>query len=108
MRILVIGASGFVGGYLLSHYENQEVYGTHSGRPYEGTFPLEITSGADVKEIFEKIKPELVFLPAAYSDVNGCETSPALSFNVNVKGTKNVAEMCANAKLVFFFIRVRF
>ena len=102
MRILIIGASGFVGKYLLKHYKNEEVYGTYSGRPFAGTFPLEITSGADVKAAFEKIKPELVFLPAAYSDVNGCETNPDMSFNVNVKGTKNVAEMCGNANLVFF------
>ena len=102
MRILVIGASGFVGGYLFNHYASEEVHGTHSGKASEGTFPLDITSGKDVKAMFEKMRPELVFLPAAYSDVNGCQANPDLSFNVNVKGTRNVADMCTNAKLVFF------
>jgi len=101
MKILLIGASGFVGKYLLDYYSAEDVYSTYFDE--QNNQPqLDITSKNDLKAVFDKIRPDLVLLPAAYSDVNGCEANPDKSFMINVTGVKNVTEFLGSAKLVFF------
>jgi len=101
MKVLVIGASGFVGGYLLRHYSaKHEVYGTYfdaKNKPF-----LDITSRKDVAAMIKQIEPDVIFLAAAYTDVNGCEANPEKSYDVNFLGAKNVAEASKKAKLIFF------
>jgi dTDP-4-dehydrorhamnose reductase len=60
----------------------------------------------DRKEVFklvEKIKPSAVFDFHSITDVDYCELHPEEAWEVNVNGTKNIAEACKTfgAKMVF-------
>ena len=104
-KILVIGASGLVGKALKDEFAgNYSVYGTYHKRKKEGLAKLDIRNKKDVQSIFAKIKPDLVFHPAAEPHVDLCEEKKSLTYKTNVEGTKNVAEACAKwgAKLVYF------
>jgi len=55
-----------------------------------------------VFEIFRKLQPNAVIHAAAETNVDKCETQKEHAWNVNVEGTRNVAEACAevSAKLI--------
>ena len=52
---------------------------------------LDITNLEKVKKMINQEKPEIVMNMAAYTDVDGCETSRELAYNVNAIGPKNLA-----------------
>ena len=110
MRVLVIGASGFIGRYLvrrLSEATGDEVSGTfRSGVPeIEGVFwhGVELTDAEALEGIFRSVRPEVVVHLAAMADVGAAERDPATAAEVNVAGTSKVARMCRlqGARLVF-------
>jgi dTDP-4-dehydrorhamnose reductase len=55
-----------------------------------------------MREILD-FSPDTVIHPAAYTNVDGAESSPAEAFAVNAAGTRNLALACvaANAQLVY-------
>lgn len=95
MKILVVGGSGLLGVkvHKLLEENNHDVYVTYHQNPIEkeNCFQLDITKKDDVLNIFKKINLEVVILAAAYTDVDGCEKNKEKAFEVNVKGTINVA-----------------
>ncbi len=104
-KILVIGASGLVGKALYNEFaKDYSVCGTYLKRKREGLLKLDIRNKKDVQTLFEKIKPDVVFLPAAEPHVDLCEEEKLFTCKTNVEGTRNVVEACAasKAKLVYF------
>ena len=97
-RLLVTGAAGLLGGRLaqLLAGEFAVTGGVHRTLPPEGLFtvPLDLTSEQSVGAAFETVRPEAV-LHAAVANVDRCESDPAGSEAVNVRGTALVAEACA-------------
>ena len=108
-RVLIIGASGKLGTELIKCFDNPdlklrfEVFGTYNSCKTDGLEFLDITKKDIVKITFEKIKPEIVILPAALTYAEYCEEQPDLAYEINVEGTKNVVELCKhnNCKLIF-------
>ncbi|MDP3685641.1 MAG: SDR family oxidoreductase [bacterium] len=103
---LVIGASGQVGGHLLRE-------GLKQGLPMRGTYhthaapdllPLDIRDHDAAAKLFLDLRPSVVYLPAAYVNVDACETHPEETFATNVLGTVHVvrAANAVGARLVFF------
>ena len=110
MRVLVIGASGFIGRYLvrcLAGTPGCEVSGTFRSRPpgAEGGSwcRVELTNPADLERIFNLSRPDVVVHLAAMADVGACEREPERAAAVNVSATSAIAGLCARhgAKLVF-------
>ncbi|MBL7996193.1 dTDP-4-dehydrorhamnose reductase [bacterium] len=62
----------------------------------------DITSLAQVTELFESNRHDLVINTAAWTDVPGCETNDRKAFEVNALGAKYVAQNCerASCKLI--------
>lgn len=89
MKLLITGASGFVGSRLASFYkEKYEVWApTHR----EFDFTDKDAAWIGVKAF----QPDVILHCGAISDVGTCERNPELSMKVNVEGTKNLAECCA-------------
>jgi len=56
---------------------------------------LNVTDSARVREFLCDVKPDVVLHFAAATDVDACELDPKLAEHVNVEGTRNVAEACA-------------
>ena len=110
MRVLIIGASGFIGHHLrrrLTQNADFEVTGTYNARAPEDIddswYALEITDHHRLDQIFQRVMPEVVVLLAAMADVKTAETNPERATNVNVNGARNVSRLCTeyNARLVF-------
>ena len=97
-RILVTGASGFVGNRFVR---------AMSGR-YELLTPshseLDITSSEAVGAYMRLKRPQAILHLAAISNTGYCEQHPDESYKVNVQGVENLAAAaaCHDAKFVFF------
>lgn len=63
----------------------------------------DITDKKKVIELFKHLKPWLVIHSAAYTDVDGCEDNASEAYEINVKGTANIAggSKIANSILIY-------
>lgn len=109
-RILITGGSGLLGTaliYTLSVTEGYEIYTTYNTNPLyvEGAsfIPLEITDRKQVFQILESVAPDVVIHTAALTDVDLCEMEKEKAWQVNVEGTRNVADASkgVGARLVY-------
>lgn len=105
-RALVIGASGMVGGALVRALEANgwQVLGTTHSRPGAGRLPLDIRQPAAVLACVRQSAPSVVFLAAAFANVDACEDDPERARSINVDGVGNVARAARDvgARLVFY------
>jgi dTDP-4-dehydrorhamnose reductase len=106
MRALVVGAGGFIGGYLCRALAaaGHEVCGVYHSRPGPGLRVLDILDREAVRALIGEARPHLVFHPAAVPDVERCEEFPLESYRVNVTGLGHVLEaaVAAASQLVYF------
>lgn len=109
MRILVTGASGFVGRHLSRHlltFKNTEVFGLCRKRPGQKCVPGvrevygDILDKASLKKTLRTIRPDRVYHLAGQSSVKDSWSDPKATFRVNVEGTENLLEaVLASGKL---------
>ena len=110
MRVLIIGASGFIGHYLqrrLTQNPSFEVTSTYNARAPEGIdnswHSLDITDYHRLQQTFQEVRPDVVVLLAAIADVKTAEMGQANATRVNVDGARQVARLCTlhKARLIF-------
>ena len=110
MRVLIIGASGFIGQYLvrrLNETIGRGVVGTFLSRvpPDDGNSwrQVELTDAAGLERVFQSAQPDVVVHLAAIADVGTAERDPERATAVNVTATSSIARLCQlhGAKLVF-------
>ena len=85
-RMLVTGATGFLGSRIISFYdEKYDIFApSHS--------EMDITDENNVFSIFDIYKPDIVVHCAAISDVGLCDKEPEKSYKINVDGSINIAK----------------
>lgn len=103
---LVLGASGQVGAELLraiAHSEVQPV-GTFCRHPAPGLRHADIRSAQQVDQLLREVRPAVVYLPGAETNVEYCELHPDETYQTNVLGVCNVVRSVGSigAKIVFF------
>ena len=109
MKILITGSKGQLGnelkdiinkgyseiGKVSKVIKNSQVFDLDVDK-------LDITDLKSVKNILNKIKPDVVINCAAATNVDGCESDEDFAFKVNALGPRNLAMVCEEigAKLV--------
>jgi len=90
-NILITGGQGFLG--------SQIEYGVKLGRA-----EMDILDKENVRARFDELKPEIVFHCAVNINMQDCEEHPEKAFQINIEGTRNIAEICkkTGAHLVYF------
>lgn len=88
-RLLVTGASGFMGGRVVDFYrEKYEICAPGHGE-------LDITDEAGVIARLRDWRPDYVVHCAAISDIGQCDREPERSWKINVDGAVNLARASA-------------
>ena len=86
MKILITGGNGQI-AYDLIQLAKQKKHSI-----YAPAHPvLDITHSEAVKELIEKIYPDIVINTAAYTQVDQAEKEPTLAYAVNRDGAKNIS-----------------
>lgn len=104
-KTLIIGASGLIGGYLYKHISlESKAFGTFQNYRLDNLIHLDITQKDAVKRTILDLKPNFVFLPAAFTNVDLCEEQKDKCWQINVKGVDNFTSALkdTNIKLIYF------
>jgi dTDP-4-dehydrorhamnose reductase len=103
MHVLIVGASGFIGGVLRRTF-GAAAGGTYCNHPAPGLVQLDVRDAQAVQRLVADMRPTLVIHPAAQPHVDWCEDHVEESYAVNVTGTGNVARAArmVGARYVFF------
>ncbi|AZP04925.1 dTDP-4-dehydrorhamnose reductase [Jeotgalibaca ciconiae] len=98
--ILITGANGQLGTELRKFLDEKEItyVATDSSE-------MDITDKTQIRTIFEEVKPELVYHCAAYTAVDKAEDEgKGLSEQINIEGTRNLAEVAEEAGTTVVYI----
>lgn len=104
-RAIIIGASGLLGSYLYKYgFSGYDQIGTFQKYPLDNLVHLDITQRVEVESLIRDFNPDLIFLPAAFTNVDLCEEKKELCFRINVEGVQNVVDAIKDTKtkLVYF------
>jgi dTDP-4-dehydrorhamnose reductase len=98
MRAIVVGGSGQIGGWLLHHLSKSghEAIGTFRTVPTPGLVRLDTAEPAEARRLIDEFRPDVVFYPAGFTWVDGCEREPGLSRAANVEQPLAVAAATAH------------
>ena len=107
-RVLVVGASGQVGGALLEAFGPENVVGTYSTTPCPGMVHFDLKAAATdpqvVDDLMTMCRPRVVCICAGRTWVDGCENEGDLPKLVNCDGPAAVARAAKKigAKTVYY------
>jgi dTDP-4-dehydrorhamnose reductase len=107
-RILIIGASGQVGGALVEAFGEQHVIGTYSSEYSPGMMQFDLLDAAREPELTRDLlmscRPEVVCICAGRTWVDGCENEGNIPHLVNAAGPREVvrAAKAVGARSVYF------
>jgi dTDP-4-dehydrorhamnose reductase len=106
LRAVVIGGSGQIGGWLLRVLEERghDAIGTYSSAAFPGLVQLDAASRAAAAAWLLDQAPDVVFYPAGFTWVDGCERDRARAYAANFDEPLNLARAAAaiGARFVYF------
>lgn len=88
MRILLIGATGQLGGDLLRNNPGHEILAPSREQ-------LDLVRAGEAARLIERVRPDAVINCAAFHNVPKCEEEPAQAFLVNCVAVRDLAAVCA-------------
>ncbi|HEV3342906.1 MAG TPA: SDR family oxidoreductase [Pirellulales bacterium] len=101
MRILVTGASGLLGNYLLQNLSKTDHRVTAWSGSQPGTtlgfpvVPVPLTDADAVRQSFLAARPDLIVHAAAMASVAKCFKAPELAWRVNAEATRGLVGLTA-------------
>lgn len=90
MKILLIGATGQLGGDLLRNNPGHEIVAPDRDL-------LDLARPAEAAAMVTRLRPEAVINCAAFHNVPKCEEDPAQAFMINCAAVRDLAAACAKA-----------
>ena len=118
MKILITGANGFLGHYLVEQSLAKKFSVTATGKgecrlpfTYDKNFQwlsMDFTDPFSIHDVFENIKPDVVIHAGAMSKPDECETNQMLAYLVNVEGSVQLLINAADLKCFFVFVSTDF
>lgn len=108
-QLLITGGSGFLGWNIARYATNDhDVYVTYHKHPIainkcEDTYRLDLKNPETIEKVVEEVQPEVIIHTAAMADADLCEQRRSIAHEVNVKGTRYLAQ-CAEdigARLIY-------
>jgi UDP-glucose 4-epimerase len=109
MRVLVTGAAGFIGSWVMREFRSygHDTVGIDKV-PTDGLTQVDITDFEQVTATLENLRPEAIIHLAAISGATGKNETeqslrqPYLNFHVNTLGTLNLCEACRSKRIQRF------
>ncbi len=104
MKVLIFGASGFLGTKLVDYFSKENtVFGTGQENSTDRIFALDATNPAEIDHIIYTVKPDLVINTIGVTNSLECEKNPLLAEKVNFLAAKKVSDISKKigAKQVF-------
>ena len=108
MKILILGASGFLGNELFNYFkEKYECFGTQLSKKNPDLIEIDLTDKRKLKQLIEKIKPDVIIhclstrKLSGYDKINFCEKYPEEAYKINSETVKNLAEIF-KGKIILF------
>ena len=97
MQVLLVGASGQIGGHLKRLLEGAGhfVVGTYATVEQPGLRRLDLDAKEELDAIVAEVEPQLVILAAGWTWVDGNEDDPAASFRRNCEHPLHLARLAA-------------
>lgn len=114
MKILVTGSNGLLGQKLIKLCQERgiEVIATSRGEsrfdlvsPY---FPMDITRLAEVNEVVEITRPDVIINTAAMTIVDQCEDEKEDCIRINVDAVQNLVKVCSSQKIFLLHLSTDF
>ena len=106
MKAIVIGGSGQIGGWLLRHLADRghEAQGTYRTIAYPGLVRLDASDQEAAARWVHAERPDVVFYPAGFTWVDGCERDRARAQSANRDEPLNLARAARDcgAKFVYY------
>jgi dTDP-4-dehydrorhamnose reductase len=106
LRAVVVGGSGQIGGWLLRTLaaRGHDAAGTYNTVPFPGLIQLDGANLESSANWLVEQKPDVVFYPAGFTWVDGCERDPARAYSANLEQPLHLARASAKigAKFVYF------
>ncbi|HEX3470848.1 MAG TPA: sugar nucleotide-binding protein [Silvibacterium sp.] len=104
-KMLVIGSRGFLGRHVMrvAAPELTLIEGNRTTNGQLNEVRIDLEDKDSVVTAFDQVRPDVVLLLAAHSDIDYCERYPEDARAVNLRGAEHVAVACArtNARLLF-------
>lgn len=110
-RILITGASGLLGKYLLQKIpENMQIFAiTHKNKLTRNIknikfITVDLTIYNELKSLIYKLKPEIIIHAAGISDVDFCQFHKRRAWKINCISSRNLIDLSQEIKSLFVFI----
>ncbi|HMB08476.1 MAG TPA: SDR family oxidoreductase [Isosphaeraceae bacterium] len=105
MRAVVIGGSGQIGGWLLRALAGRghQAVGTYATVAFPGLVPLDAANLVAAADWLRSQGPDVVFYPAGFTWVDGCERDPARARSANLDQPLNLARAAADLGAHFIY-----
>jgi dTDP-4-dehydrorhamnose reductase len=119
MKILLTGANGMVGSWLVSQWAGSQHVILATGKdacrldqtlftPNIRYSSLNIQNKDEVNKLVESFYPDAILHAAAITQVDDCETNKSLSYSVNVDGTRHLIDAAAEVSSRLIYLSTDF
>ena len=105
-RLLILGASGYLGSFLKLYFMNSEYDVVSHSYSSNEDIVFDASNYYDINAALIKYSPQILINTAGYTDVDGCESNPNQAYLVNAKITDNIVKSIEANRLDTHFIHI--